>query len=172
MARRSLTEETVRPLLDQELVRIDRALGARGGDDANGPSASTTVSRPPSATFAFLADGHSLGEWMTEPSGQGTRAHVEHLDGPRVGVGARYRLTQRAGKGAPTESEFTTVEYEPDRRVAFRFDNFFDMVFTVAAGSSGARWSRSRAGPCRARGGCAGASTPGRRSRPSGWCPR
>ena len=137
LARGSLTEETVRPLLDQELVRIDRALGADGADDARGCRASTTVNRPPSAAFAFLADGHSLGEWMTEPSGEGTRAHVEHLDGPRVGVGAHYSLTQRAGKDAPTESEFTTVEYEPDRRVAFRFENFFDMVFTVEAGSSG-----------------------------------
>ncbi len=117
--------------------RIDRALGADGSDDARGCRASATVGRPPSAAFAFLADGHSIGEWMTEPGGRGTRAHVEHLDGPRVGVGAHYRLTQRAGEGATTESEFTTVEYEPDRLVAFRFENFFDMVFTVEAGPGG-----------------------------------
>jgi len=132
LARRSLNEETVRPLLDQELVRIDRALSpdAPAPDHTRGCRASTTVTRAPSAAFAFLADGHSLGEWMPA-------SPVEHLGGPRLGVGARYRLSQRAAHDRPTESEFATVEYEPDRRVAFRFENFFDMVFTVEAAPGG-----------------------------------
>jgi len=141
LAARGLTEETVKPLLDQELVRIDRALtgsAASAQEGSNGCRASTTVERPPSAVFAFLADGHSLGEWM------GKDASVEHVEGPRVGVDARYRLAQKTEHGPDEETDFSTVEYEPDRLVAFRFPNFFDMVFTVEPAARGSRITLAR----------------------------
>lgn len=53
------------------------------------------------------------------------------MDGPRLGLGATYRTTARVGRSPPAERVFTTVGYEPDRRVAFRSERAYDTVYEL-----------------------------------------
>ena len=80
------------------------------------------------------SDGHHHADWL-DPSGE--RAQVEHVSGPRAGAGARYRLTRRDGDEPPESSEFSTVEFEPGRRVAYAFPGYAIEVFEL---SPGRRW--------------------------------
>jgi len=142
-----LNEEAVVPLIEQELAEIDLAL--RGEDpsrDATAPKAgpdeccaSTTIALPPSAVFAFVANPANMARWLADPGDEGAKADVEHLSGPLVGLHARYRLI-RWSPSVPREShELYTIEYEPDRRVAFRFPGRLEAVYTVEPVTTGSR---------------------------------
>lgn len=95
--------------------------------------ASRLIRRPLSEVFALVADGVQVGSIGTEPEGQLLRheIEVEHVDGPRVGLGATYQMTNRVGPARPEEFVFTTAEYECNRRVAFRSDRAYDTVYDL-----------------------------------------
>jgi hypothetical protein len=95
--------------------------------------ASRLIRRPLSEVFALVADGVQVGSIGTEPEGQLLRheIEVEHVDGPRVGLGATYQMTNRVGPAHPEEFVFTTAEYECNRRVAFRSDRAYDTVYDL-----------------------------------------
>lgn len=150
--RLAVVGETVVPQIDKELGRIEFALrGSPGGDptEAGGFRVTVVVNRPASAVFAFVADGRNHAEWL-DPSGE--RAQVEHLSGPLSGAGARYRLTRRDGDEPPVTYEFSTVEFEPGRRVAYEFPGYAVEVFEVAPGAEGTRLALERNPVTRRRG--------------------
>ena len=138
-----LSEETVVPEIDKELARIDYALRSPASEptEEGGFRVSTALDHPPSAVFAYVADGRHLADWL-DPSGE--RARVEHTGGPRAGVGARYRLTRRDGDEPPQDYEFAAVEHEPGRRVAYEFPGYALDVFEVSADPGGTRLSLER----------------------------
>ena len=140
----ALVAETVAPEIDKELGRIDYALrGSPGAEptEDGGFRVSLVLERPPSAVFAYVSDGRHRAE-LLDPTGE--RAQVEHLEGPLVGAGARYRLTRR-DRDEPAESyEFSTVEFEPGRRVAYEFPGYAIDVFDVSPGAGGTRLALER----------------------------
>lgn len=151
LARMALNEETVVPLIEQELSGIDLALRDAPSRDSTAPAAgpdeccaSVTCALPPSAVFAFVANPANMARWLADPGDDGPKAEAEHLSGPLVGLDARYRLT-RWSPSTPKEShELSTVEYQPDRRVAFRFPGWRETVYTVEPAPTGACLTETR----------------------------
>lgn len=140
----SLTDETVIPEIERELERIDYALrGSPAAEptEAGGFRMTVLVDAPPSAVFAHVSDGRHLAEWL-DPSGE--LAQAEHLGGPISGWGARYRLTRRDGDGPPEDHDFSTVEFEPGRRVAYEFPGQAVEVLEVTPAADGTRLSLER----------------------------
>ena len=139
-----VTEDTVVPEIDRELARIDYELrGSPGSEptEAGGFRLSIEIDLPPTAVFAYVADGRHLAEWL-DPSSE--RARVDHTGGPQSGAGACYRLTRRDGDGPPEAYAFSTVEFEPGRRVAYEFPGYTVAAFEVSAGLGGTRLSLER----------------------------
>lgn len=77
-------------------------------------SASTTVAAPASVVFSILADPHQ----HARIDGSGSVGAV--IDGPSrlAGKGDRFAVHMRLG--VPYKIVNTVVEYEPDRRIAWR----------------------------------------------------
>ena len=63
----------------------------------------------------------------------GVRSTPSTPTGPDTGPGSVFTVTERVkGKDMGT-TRYETAEYEPDRRVAHRSDNSFDLVFELEA---------------------------------------
>lgn len=76
-------------------------------------SRSTVVAAPPAEVFAVLADPHR----HPEIDGTGTVRGV--VDGPdRLTLGATFAMSMR--QGMPYTTHNTVVEYDPERRIAWR----------------------------------------------------
>lgn len=165
ISRAALKEELVVPVIEEELLGIELALGSAErsagpaepdeDDPAGTPSsstqgppddcrASTIIALPPSAVFAFVANPANIERWLGGPGEDGPTCEVTHLSGPLVGLDARYRLTRWSASGAKEDHELTTIEYEPDRRVALRFPGRHETVYMVEPAAAGTRLTEVR----------------------------
>ena len=80
---------------------------------ASDVSGSTTIAAPPAVVFAILTDPRQ----HVRIDGSGTVRGV--VSGPeRLELGSRFGMSMRIG--APYRIRNTVVEYEPDRRIAWR----------------------------------------------------
>lgn len=80
---------------------------------ASNVSASTTISAPPETVFAILADPRQHGRI----DGSGTVRDA--VDGPeRLELGSTFAMNMRIG--APYRTKNKVVEYDADRRIAWR----------------------------------------------------
>ena len=102
---RRLDEESAVAGIDEHLAAISLVFKppeARELTETGGFAAAILVEQPPSAVFAFVSNPANVPSWL------GGDSEVEHLGGPLVGAGARYRLTRDPAARLPESSELTT----------------------------------------------------------------
>lgn len=108
--------------------------------------ATRDILAPPGQVFDFLADGKRHEEWIDKSQGGPLREVVEteHVSGPEVGEGATYRLRQTMGRREASDYTFRTEVHERARRLVFRAEGAYDVLFDLEETSAGTRLTYTR----------------------------
>jgi len=109
--------------------------------------ATREISAAPGRVFDFLADGRRHEEWLDKDHQHGPLREVvgtEHVSGPEVGEGATYRGRQAMGRRKGKGYTFRTEVHEPARRLVFRADGRYDVLFDLVETQGGTRVTFTR----------------------------